>query len=201
MNNSKITDCLSPFDPGFLSLQLIYREERMFNFLSESVSQESTKGAFALNPQSKQEAPLPTESNLNCYCCVRCAEYWLQRSCEHWALRWRLEEHLSHGIIWQSRLGAGEALHLLGDRLTGTLPNCCTLSAPGRSNEGSEFQSCHSITHSLGQEQCRHTKQPYSPDYGPQQRASNGRCIKHLEQASEISETECRVLSPEVLIR
>jgi len=63
---NKIIYCLCPLDPGFLSLQLIYRKGGMFNFISESVSWDSTNGAATLSSQSKQEALLLTKSNFKC---------------------------------------------------------------------------------------------------------------------------------------
>lgn len=38
----------------------------MFNFISESLSWDSTNGHLALSPQSKQEALLLTKSNFKC---------------------------------------------------------------------------------------------------------------------------------------
>lgn len=111
MKKNKFPDCLSPFDPEFLSLPLIYKEGRMFNFMSESVSQDSTNGASILSPHSKQEAPLLTKRDLNHPCCVHNAgEYWSQRSQKPWALGQRLAERLSHNTVWQSTLDGGEAL-------------------------------------------------------------------------------------------
>lgn len=112
MKKNKSPDCLSPFDPEFLSLPLIYREGRTFNFMSESVSQGSTNGASILSPHSKQEAPLLTKHNLNGPCCVHNAgEYWSQRSQKPWALGQRLDERQSQNTVLQSTLDRGEALN------------------------------------------------------------------------------------------
>lgn len=111
MKKHKIPDCLTPFDSEFLSLPLIYREGRAFNFMSESVPQDSTNGASILSPHAKQEAPLLTKRNLNRPCCVHNAgEYWSQRSQKPWVLGQRLEERLSQNTILQSTLDGGEAL-------------------------------------------------------------------------------------------
>lgn len=59
MKNYKITYCLSPFDPGFLSLQQTYREGIMFIFMSESVSPDRINGAPTVSSQVKAGSPSP----------------------------------------------------------------------------------------------------------------------------------------------